>query len=868
MKKIFVYFLVACFCLTNFTYAVGTVLLNPIGEVSAEWYSADEINNVNAENLLTIEEQKTINFRSGETGVQFDLSPFVEASSSEIVGEYFDDDSVMKIIEKQVEELSEEAAEKKANELISITNQLRALYRKVVITDSEVQSGEYYVLNTQNLDEKSGNLILGVGENDEWKLLYTGESENANGQDSMVTFGGSSAGNSSGGSSAGNFSGGDSNSTESTAPKVPENFVEETYAEAEDINQYADWEFPAYDDARSAEFKVVEKCWGEDPHEAQDQMNLEIEGKKVVLTIGYNVNFTYTFNLAGYYAQDTEEKENEALYVLTEHNKKKFIEDIFNDIVNRIRITTTDRYGREIEDSNATITARQEAWEKLDDAVSEIRENYGKIDVVAENYEPKEYYVQNEFLGDLENTVFAEKEKGKLMGIKTDEYNDIFKQHEIDAERFDVINSKISPDQANKNQYRFSEGNFYLCQGCSKCEICGGKVACGDDDGDILVYFSKYCAEHACRFVWNWEVDPTNSGPTREGLKCREKGEGANLYCYPHTCSMCEEAIVGVSTIPMVTATTPDVRDTGAKDIGRYSYYCAEHKCRAVDCRTFRRSQNTTQTEDSESIVHSPLFCLAHESLCVLCNETLVTKKMYEDAGGALVCTNCQGVSSEFEKLVFETFNYGGANIALHYIGPNAKTVLMFPGDEEKRDLSKAMAFIEDVPALANMNVICVSIASNKKTYGLNGWGEGATDSITQYLKEQIASGKIGSDIYIDAFSGGGVPAVYMTKNLHGAEITTSSGDTKQINFEVTFMDAAYNEPEVMNLVNQGVKVGVYSTDPTVRDPLNVTKTSAYIVKKQVAQNESMSGAILTGYRHNKEFVQELYNTYLNDRAN
>lgn len=484
---------------------------------------------------------------------------------------------------------------------------------------------------------------------------------------------------------------------------------------------------------------------------------------------------------------------------------------------------------------------------------------------MAENYEPKEYYVQNEFLGDLENTVFAEKEKGKLMGIKTDEYNDIFKQHEIDAERFDVINSKISSDQANKNQYRFSEGNFYLCQGCSKCEICNDKVACGDAEGEFLLYFSKYCAEHACRFVWNWEVDPTNSGPTREGLKCREKGEGANLYCYPHTCSMCEEAIVGVSTIPMVTATTPDVRDTGAKDIGRYSYYCAIHKCRAVDCRSFRRSQDTTPTVDSQDIVHSPLFCLTHETACVLCG-TSVTKAMYDAVGGAMVCSNCRDKALGDGKLNFETFVYGDAGIALQYIGPNAKTVVIFPGDgETKTDINAAIEYLGNVPALSNMNVICVSTNFNS-TIANNGWTN-AANSLQDYLIEQVAAGKISSDIYIDSFSGGGVGATYIAKNLHGTNVTTSNGTNKQINLNLTFMDAAWNSGVVMDLVNQGMQVGVYAAD-TKRSDLNVTKQSNQLVKYNVSKNENMTGAVLKGFGHNQEFIHEVYSQYLADRGN
>ncbi|MBP3284292.1 MAG: hypothetical protein J6M02_02195 [Clostridia bacterium] len=692
MKKLFLSFIMVMMCLCNICFAqeineVAEILMYRQTAVSADNYLSE---NSNAKSLLKDYDRVNI-FSSGDTTIQMILPAFAEINdnSTNEVATILDDALLQEYL------ASFQYLPTKQAELTEIANQVRNLYRRarlnyiyygadgsIFIDEGNRVAGaigpnmaglsDIYVLNdaynisgnTVEFDSISGKVLLWQDESGNPILVYdvflSQKNNNGNinnpangfGNNGNTSMSGSGNGGNTSTSGAGNKgtnpSGGSVINGIDTSEMQPV-----VYNTAPDVNQYADWEFPAYDEARSAEFKVVEHCWGEDSHLPQNLIDMESNWGEIVLSIGYNVNFTYQFNLASYYAQDTEEKENEALYLLTEHNKKLFIEEIFEDVVEDIRITGTDRDGNEYVDENATMTARQEAWDKLDEVVWQIRNYYGKIDVIAENYNPKEWYVYNEYITDLDNRIFVQNNEGKLFGIKTDKYNDVFKQHDLGGGMTDIINSS----EEGIRQYRFAGGtgeigNFYLCENCSLCDDgCGQFVASGKDpDSVLLLYFSKYCAEHACRFVWEWQVDPNNS-PDCEGLKCRERRLDGFDYCADHKCRICAAGIVGVS---IVDATAfADQRDTGSKNRERYSNYCVDHKCMAFSCQEARLNIDTTGVADSNANVTSPLYCAEHNCRCNvvidgegrICNNP-VSKAAYEQTLRMICQTHLDNLSA------------------------------------------------------------------------------------------------------------------------------------------------------------------------------------------------------------------------------
>lgn len=282
-----------------------------------------------------------------------------------------------------------------------------------------------------------------------------------------------------------------------------EEIESEIYDVVEDINQYGGWEFKSFF-ARSAEFEVVGKCWGEDPHVDQKkaELNKSIGEMSLIINLGKNGTFKYDFNLQENYAQDTEKKDHEALYLLTYHNYQQFVQNIFiEQVIEKIYFVYYDEHGREHKDTASIEYARRMAWLRLGTLTNEIRAKYGKIDVVVRNDQIKEFYVINTHLTDLENKIFTERRKGELFEIKTDKYNDVFTWHSLGGGMTDIINSADFSSRApNKRQYRLKEENFYLCEGCSKCEECSALVAYGEEDTEQGWYLSKFCAEHACFF--------------------------------------------------------------------------------------------------------------------------------------------------------------------------------------------------------------------------------------------------------------------------------------------------------------------------------------------------------------------------------
>lgn len=668
MKKLWILFFTMTIFLFNTSFAV---ILNPVNTVDVKFLSAAEIDSYMASAGdgavdVALQNDETVIFSSGDSNIILMLSPVVElqlpAGMNDIrnsnIGGFFDDAVVAELVNQQTANLSTDMAIKKQAEIIDIVNQIRSNYRRMNFTNVIDGSSTIliFALNPSsvksditaiNLDMVSGNLIYGIG-SDETGSDETGSYESKHlfivsnlnddsGTLPIVPEQTIPTGSSNSGST------GSGGSTPVWNPSE-ENGVIVTYKDAVDKNLYKN-EFQSYDNARSAELKVIEHCLGNDCAVVPENImpTKDVFFNKVELDTRVK---NYNFVLKDYYAQDTEKTADDALQLLTDHNLKEFKKTFENEVINRINITKINENGKEVKDSAATKAARQEAWNSLDNVVEYVRSYYGKIEVVTEGYNPKDFYVCKTYLQDLDNTVFAEDLEGNLLGIKTDEFNDIFHTNDLGDLRINVVNSKEAPLQENKLQYRLSEGNFYLCRNCSVCDenACEGLVACGFDDSELGLYVSKYCADHACCYVWDWEVDPTNDGSTYEGLKCIDRLVDGYSYCAEHRCNYagCINGIVGISTSDAVAAY--NARATGSADRTDYSDYCATHKCMAFKCIDQRIGDDTTPRSDLYGNMISYLYCENHAGHCnvvidafgTICNNP-VSETAYE-AYGRMIC--------------------------------------------------------------------------------------------------------------------------------------------------------------------------------------------------------------------------------------
>lgn len=667
MKKLWILFFTMTIFLFNTSFAVT---LNPVNTVDVKFLSANEIDSYiasvnNGAVDVALQNDETVIFNSGDSNIILTLSPVVElqlpASMNDIrnsnIGGFFDDGVVTELINQQIANLSTDMAMKKQAEIIDIVNQIRNNYRKMNFTNVIDGSSTVliFALNPSNvkaditainLDMVSGSLAYGSGIYGSKHLLVGSDFNDGFAflpvlpeQTDPIE---SSNSNSTGGGG----------STPVWNPSE-ENGVVVTFKDAEDKNHYKN-EFQSFDNARSAELKVIEHCLGDAcvvaPENIMPAKDSFFEKIKLETRIK-----DYTFVLKDYYAQDTAKVSGDALQLLTDHNLKDFKKTFENEVINRICIKKINENGKEVEDVAATKAARQEAWNSLDNVVQHIRSYYGKIDVVTEGYNPKNFYVRKTHLQDLNNTVFAEDLEGNLIGIKTDEFNDVFHPNDLGDLRIDVINSKQAPLQENKLQYRFSEGNFYLCEECSVCDEdgCEGLVACGFDDTELGLHVSKYCANHACCFVWDWEVDPTNDGSAYEGLKCIEKLINGYFYCEEHNCKYvgCIDGIVGISTSDAVAAY--NARATGSADRADYSNYCATHKCMAFKCYEQRIGSDTTPKADLYGNMISPLYCANHAGHCNIvidANGTICNNPVSESAYGEYGRMICEKHLSEVKS--------------------------------------------------------------------------------------------------------------------------------------------------------------------------------------------------------------------------
>jgi len=391
------------------------------------------------------------------------------------------------------------------------------------------------------------------------------------------------------------------------------------------------------EEVRNAEFKVIEKCWGDECSYKYE--NIIEEKVEETRTLSTSIK-TYNFNLYTYYAEDIEYTYSDALTLLTDEKVEKFKNEEF--IPNVINVILSNE--KRSESVNEKLA--REAMEDLDRVIEEIRKQYKQTEIVLEKDGVRTYFIHNLWMEALDTRVFAENDEKKLVAIKTDNYNDVFTQKQI------ALGGGIVERSVTKGKvYRLGDpngGNFYLCMNCSKCDICGAYVAYGENESELMVYFSKYCPEHACSFVWKCLADPLNSGEIYEGLECRERKIGPYEFCIEHKCKVCVKPVVGIRINDVRSeiggSEVYEQRATGLTEEKYYSDYCANHKCMAPLCYDGRIGANMTENVLKDNAVAMDCFCGKHARGCKIfdiekgfCGER-VDINAYKAAENQMIC--------------------------------------------------------------------------------------------------------------------------------------------------------------------------------------------------------------------------------------
>lgn len=884
MKKI-ITSIIILFGLTTPVFA--NTVLNNTANISGYILSADQIEEYlpnyliyESLNLLYSEETPVRIFTSGNISVQFNLPmvvavgddydlincdealrPYFEMLNKievKAVDRYFDDNAVLEMVQAQVANFSISEQVTRTSEIIDIVNQLRSLYRKIEFINFDDKSGNsYYVYDAYNfLDNANGQLLFGITSEGQPVLAYDSNLPvHSNGSDNSGTVSKdilNSSGNDAQSSSNSNVVGGSAgvngNAGSGSTAQLPITDVA-ILQDAKDYNHY-NGEFDYYENARSAEIEVIAKCWGEDCSQQIDDIMPANDMSYGVVRV-YTKIKNYEFNIKPYYAQDTIEKENEALMLLTEYNLEQFKQRFQDEVLDKLWVTITkDEQEIIVPDE----TERTRAEQNLENAIKAIRGAYGKIDVISTGFNAKDVYVYKTLLNDVENTIFAINTDNKLIGVHTDEFNDVFHQHELADESYktDIINSKDTESQTNPLQYRLSEENYYLCENCSTCEECKTMlVASGRYVGNV--YFSKYCPEHACCFVWDWTVDENNVDGAEEGLKCIEKSAFGSLYCENHKCSIasCFNGIVGVSKVD--AKATTDRRMTGSTDINDYSAYCVAHKCIAKGCKNLKIGINTSTTY-SYSGFSSPEYCEEH---CTGC-------KFYVTSTGEF-CN--EPVNNNLKMLCdkhlssgnFEEINDGDLKMAMKYVSPDAKTLIFFGGvGEAYYDLSKTIACVENISDLDDMNIICVSIPEqcwNGERKELSDWNQPVA-ALKSYLETEIKNGNISADnLYIDGFSNGSQGAYDLATSLQGTQIAG-----KQVNVELTLIEGIrYDwEGNLYSFLDAGGHLNIYGAKSSTA---KFGEAAKYFCNYKFTGDDRVTRGMYDG-KHDTTFIRNLYGTY------
>jgi len=873
MKK-FILFFILLFGLT--TPVLANTTLNEVKEIPVYISTAEGITAymndypmATTTNLLGSNESYIKIFISGSTGVQFDLPMLVAISNvydttyydettkaylqmltnidKHYISQYFDDESVMAMVQMQTGHLSIAQQVSKSAEIIDIVNQLRSLYRKLNFVNFEdVTNSSYYVFDMQNmLDQTNGQLLFGITTEGQAVLVYDSRlpippnvsvnqpiPNTPNVSVNPEIPGGSSGNNSwtGGYNPIGNNGNGGNNGNSGNNGNGPNNTVQQApLKKYENRNNY-NGEFAAVD-VRSAEISVIEKCWSEScGHIATENIiTEESKGLSVPLNISLDTSSNaykeYTFNLAPYYAMDTEYNNGEVLALLTDYNlekfkKTEFVENVLNKIVlyktKKVEKTDGDTvketFVREV-DNGLTEAARSQALAQLEQLANNLRLHYKKIDVIFEGGDTREFYVHVDFLTDIPNTVFAQNAEEKLIAIKTDTYNNVFKPLVFNIAGHTCVGNLEEGDM----QYRKADGYFYLCENCAKCAKCdcNNLVAIGNQNG--TVYFSNYCGEHACWFVWDIVVDTTNSGETKEGLKC-VAAKTNNYYCDQHTCDACGDAIVGESKSD--STVNGDPRKTGSSSEDDYSAFCEEHKCRAKDCDKQRIGENTSSDTHNGKIV-SDKYCADHCTGCRFyitgkteddgfCNADVVdATKMLCQAHINVVNTNAK----------FEDLAYQNSVLSQKLANPNGKTIVFFAGQGDRINME---ATKNHVTALKNkgVNVICVTI-KNPRTQddrlGRYDEWDAIYPELEQHLDNLVKQGLVDPDnISFEGFSNGAHAAADMAERVQDRKVTNSNGTVVgTYDVALTVIDGIYSAGfndvnKVGQMTAKGIDVSVY----------------------------------------------------------
>lgn len=878
MKKYLALFLSICIFFSNITCALTrSIELKEVKSIEVGTYDG------NSEEYTSITKSGgliTQTFKDGNTARTMNLPTIINANENNEVVKYLSDETAQNIINKQVAGL--ENSETIADELRVIANKVRDQYTKIEIENDSGEKEIYYVLTSGELEE-SKEYALKVGANDV-ELLYKNETKEKE-TDSISESAEADATETSGqGESSQEV---ESGSTELNGEKKSgEEKTNQGLGELKDpidIHGYQFWELLNLD-VRSAEYEVIEKCWGEDCGEIPENIvpkNEVVHSEKI--KVG---SFEHTFYMHQYYAQDVTKSAycgdrsemSEILSVLTKPNRDEFENYVERWLENNVLYY---EYKGSIKVINEERTKQERDLMKsliMEQVDILARNYYARIGVITKEHKEKSFFVFEPWVYNLNKTVFAEKSTtngsgGELIGVRTDEYNDVFTWNDLGGGMTDILNSQDPKSRvSDKKHYRLKDSNFYLCQNCSMCDSCEKLVAYGEEAPNQGTgngwYVSKYCANHACRFVWKWLVDSTNNGPKEEGLRCRE--DKLAYYCENHRCGngSCVNAIVGKSLVAD-TGGVADARDTGATTEDRYSGYCATHKCRYVDCQEQRISLDTTPWGISNgeiTVMHTPRNCPEHETSCVLCGSNDNVSKDSYNATGAMICDSCAGIVRDAE---FEVLTVGDAVLGAQLIGPNAPTLIFLGGTAVKRDIDGTMAVVDGVENLKGYNIICITGPNMTMEAHQENW-EPVIQSTIPYLQDLVRSGKIDpSTICVDGFSDGGYGAFYLVNQLQGTSVTDASGSTSEFDMKMRLLDSPNSPnyrllykadiskklkatwPAVKNLMDRGAEVGIYSFT------LGEINQDAYIANIQ-NQDERVTGAIYQ-LKHEEANVRKLY---------
>jgi len=862
MKKMFIGLMITLLYFSNIALAEG---LEAVKEIDVYFLENAEMDTYLAKNTealngnLVNEDVYTKFFTSGNTRIQLTLPMIVGEFQNSNISNYFNDEYIMQLVESQTQNMTLEEKTIKQGELIEIINQIRNCYRKLNFLNVENTVIPCYALNLSslyetedttitNLDVLNGNLVFGINQDNVSILLNVADLSELPDSVTSDSLTNDSAGGATGGSSGGGSS--NNSNTTNTQQNQP-TVVQKVY---EDLNKYqGEHEFAA-EDVRSAEFSVIAHCWecgkGYNNIITEDTTDVKLATSKK----------TYTFTYHPNYAQDTVMEFDDALALLTDYNFEKFKEKFKEEVIDQIWIEMTDSRGNRVVNPTATNEARKKEWDKLEDIKEVIRSRYTKIDVIVAEGVIRQFYVRDDFMKDIKNTVFSQDEGEKLIAIKTDQYNDVFTQETI-ARGGGIVKPSIA---IGKMQYLLNDPNgenFYLCDACSKCKKgCSKYVAFGDDANEtgIGIYFSKYCEDHACKFVWEYLADSGNVGDQYEGLQCKDAWTTEKKLCDTHTCDSCSAAIVGVSAVDARAKVTS--RKTGSASLDDYSKYCNLHKCMAKNCKEARLNSDDTVDSDNSQQLALNAYCSKHNNGC-----NVYVPSKGDSCGNPVTATEDGKVSAMICDMHLNSVRqgevdyikeiYGDAALATRFVNPNAETIIFFAGDGEKASIDKTTAYIGNINNLSDKNIICIAIPENGGSLDATVW-EQPTKSLVEYLNEAAKSGQIdSSNIQIAGFSSGGYGATYLA-----GQLVQSSSNSIKYDVDLTIVDGAVNNKVttgvVQGLLNQGVNVSIYASD----------EGGGIGGRTQQLYNDlkgQVTGGVIKGTGHGQEFVEKAMNDRL-----